>query len=356
MPPLCFASDNWAGAHPAIAARLLEVAGGFCPAYGGSDLDQSVQQHFNAIFEREVAVFFVVTGTAANALSLSLYASPGSIFFAHRHAQVIEDECGAVEYLSGGARIAGRIDPSALEHALARVAPRPLHAGRPAAVSITQASEIGTVYSLDQISELSNICKHHSLALHMDGARFANALVALGTTPAEMTWRRGVDLLSFGGSKNGCWCAEAIILFDLERAHKLQFLRKRAGQLASKSRFIAAQFETYLKDDLWLKNARHANHMATRLAAVIDASPHLRLAWEPLANEVFAIIEVSRAKDLLASGILFHEWAIPDRISLHLCEHEKLYRFVTSFATNENEIAQFGQKIMSSTHKTDSSI
>jgi len=349
MPSLCLASDNWAGAHPAIAASLSAAAGGFCQAYGGSDFDQAVQRHFNEIFEREVAVFFVATGTAANALALSAYGTPGGIAFAHRHAHVIEDECGAVEYLSGGGRLhavdgaSGRIDPSALEQAIARFAPRPLHAGRPAAVSLTQASEIGTVYTLDDISRISDICKHHALALHMDGARFANALVTLDTTPAEMTWRRGVDIVSFGGTKNGCWCAEAIILFDLERAEELQFLRKRAGQLFSKSRFITTQFAAYFKDNLWLENARQANLMAAQLAAAIEAAPNLRLAWPPEANEVFAIMEIENAKRLASSGVIFHPWPLPAGCSQQMDEHEALYRFVTCFATGEDDIARFIQ-------------
>jgi len=349
MPPLCFASDNWAGAHPAMTARLSAAAGGVCPAYGGSDLDQAVQQHFNDIFEREVAVFFVATGTAANALSLSAYGTPGGIAFAHRHAHVIEDECGAVEYLSGGGRLhavdgaSGRIDPSALEQAIARFAPRPLHAGRPTAVSLTQASEIGTVYTLDDITRISEICKHHTLALHMDGARFANALVALDTTPAEMTWRRGVDIMSFGGTKNGCWCAEAIILFDLERAEELQFLRKRAGQLMSKSRFIAAQFAAYFKDDLWLENARQANLMAAQLAAAIKTAPGFRLAWPSEANEVFVMMEIENANRLTSSGVIFHQWPLPAGFSQQMDENEALYRFVTCFATTEDDIARFIQ-------------
>jgi len=342
-----FASDNWAGAHPAVAARLSAAADGCCPAYGCSDLDHLVQQRFNDIFEREVAVFFVATGTAANALSLSAVGKPGGISFAHRHAHVLEDECGAVEYLSNGGRLyavdgaMGRIDPAALEQALARLAPRALHAGRATAVSITQASEIGTVYSLDEIATLSRVAKRASIAVHMDGARFANALVALDATPAEMTWRRGVDMVSFGGTKNGCWCAEAVVMFDLERAQELHFLRKRAGQLMSKSRFIAAQFDAYFHDGLWLKNARHANLMAATLAAGINTTSRLRLAWEPRANEVFAIIETAFAQALRSQGAVFYEWPCPAELASTLGKDETLYRFVTSFATGEDEITQF---------------
>ena len=219
-------------------------------------------ERFTEIFEREVAVFFVGTGTAANSLSLAAFNQPGGISFCHREAHVIEDECGAPEYLIGRLAAACRrwragqaSTPDNLERAIGRFAPEFVHCGRPMAVSITQATEVGTVYSLDEIEAISAIAKQHDLPLHMDGARFANALVALDTTPAEMTWKRGVDILSFGGTKNGCWCAEAVVLFDLDRAEELAFLRKRAAQLFSKSRFIAAQFDAYFEDDLWLETA-----------------------------------------------------------------------------------------------------
>jgi threonine aldolase len=193
------------------------AAAGFSTAYGDGDLDRAVYEKFSEVFEREVAVFFVSTGTAANSLSLALYGKPGGISFCHREAHVMEDECGAVEYFSGGGRLLGidgslgRMDPAALEKALGHFFPESVHTGRPATISITQSTEIGTVYSLQDIEAISTIAGSRCLPLHMDGARFANALVALETTPAEMTWKRGIDVVSFGGTKNGCWCAEAIV-------------------------------------------------------------------------------------------------------------------------------------------------
>ena len=163
----------------------------------------------------------------------------------------------------------GRIDPASLERAIAHYPAEFVHSGRPIAVSITQSTEIGTVYGLDEIDAISAICRKAGLPLHMDGARFANALVSLDATPAEMTWKRGVDMLSFGGTKNGCWCAEAIVLFDPAQAAEMAFIRKRAAQLYSKSRFIAAQFDAYFEDGLWLETARHANSLAARLAGHI---------------------------------------------------------------------------------------
>jgi threonine aldolase len=346
-----FASDNWAGAHPAIAAHLSANAGGFSAAYGDGTLDKAVYQRFSEIFEREVAVFFVATGTAANALSLTAYNKPGGISFCHRESHVIEDECGAPEYFSGGSRLhavdgaLGKMDPANLEAALNRLTPEFVHAGRPMAVSITQSTEVGTIYELDAIAAISAIAKRHSVPLHLDGARFANALVALGATPAEMTWKRGVDVVSFGGTKNGCWCAEAVVLFDLDRARELAFLRKRAAQLFSKSRFIAAQFDAYFQSDLWLDNARHSNAMASRLAKAIEAAQRARLAWAPEANEVFAIMDKNEAEKLQGAGAAFYDWHLPVNFGQALGPNEALYRFVTSFATTVEEVDRFADHI-----------
>jgi threonine aldolase len=346
-----FASDNWAGAHPSIATGLSTHAGGFSTAYGDGALDEAVYQRFNEIFEREVAVFFVATGTAANSLSLTAYNKSGGISFCHRESHVIEDECGAPEYFTGGSRLyavdgaLGKIDPNNLDRAVGRFAPEIVHSGRPMAVSITQSTEVGTIYTLNEIARIAAITKHHKLPLHMDGARFANALVALDTTPAEMTWKGGIDILSFGGTKNGCWCAEAIVLFDLNRARELAFLRKRAAQLFSKSRFVAAQFEAYFQDDLWLDTARHANAMAARLAALIEDSPSARLAWLPQANEVFAVMKKAEAERVQMAGAAFYDWHKPHGFDGHIGEDEALYRFVTSFATTAEEVDRFGQLI-----------
>ncbi|RFC67421.1 MULTISPECIES: threonine aldolase family protein [Mesorhizobium] len=340
-----FASDNWAGAHPDVAAALSEAAGGFDPAYGSGAWDKRVTARFSEIFEREVAVFFVSTGTAANSLSLASVAKVGGVVFCHPEAHIREDECGAPEFLSGGLRLhavegaRGKMDPALLHEAIGLFPPGFVHGGRPAAVSITQASEIGTVHSLAEIDAIVDVARAHGLPLHMDGARFANALVALGCTPAEMTWRRGIDLLSFGGTKNGCWCAEAVVLFDPSRAGEFAFHHKRAAQLFSKSRFVAAQFEGYFADDLWLHNARHANAMAQRLASMFEGLPTARLAWEPDANEVFPILKKNTADRLKANGAAFYDWRAPHWYEGPIGEDEVLCRFVTSFATREGDIA-----------------
>lgn len=339
-----FASDNWAGAHPAIAGSLAQHAGGYSAAYGDGELDRAVERRFGEIFERDVAVLYVATGSAANSLALTSVAKPGGIVFAHREAHIIEDECGSPEYLSGTLRLSpvdgprGKMTPENLRKGIGRYAGEFVHAGRPVAVSLTQATEAGTVHTLDEIAALTAAAKDFGLPVHMDGARFANALVSLGCTPAEMTWKRGVDLLSFGGTKNGCWCAEAVVLFDPSRAREFAFIRKRAAQLFSKSRFVSAQFDAYFRDGLWLETARHANAMAAGLADVFRASGKARLAWEPEANEVFAILPRAAIAAAKREGAVFYDWPRPAGFDGAIGEDEQLCRFVTSFATAEADV------------------
>ncbi len=346
---MIFSSDNWAGVHPAISEALAKAGGGFDPAYGSGDWDKRVADRFNAIFERDVAVFFVATGTAANSLALASVARPGGIIFASQDAHILTDESGAPEYLSGGSRVravdgpVAKIDPDKLEAALAHFVDAPVHFGQPGAISITQATEAGTVYSLDEIGAISAIAKREKLPLHMDGARFANALVSLGCSPAEMTWKRDVDMLSFGGTKNGCWCAEAVVFFDPEKARDFPFYRMRAGQLHSKSRFIAAQFDAYLSDDLWLKSAGHANAMTAALADAFAHSGRARLPFAPQANELLPIMPKATVKRLQEAGARFYDWHPQPGFDGEIGDDEVMCRFVTSFATTEEDVAAFGR-------------
>lgn len=340
-----FHSDNWAGAHPAIAQSLLKHSSGMAGAYGSSKVDQKVADTFNDLFEREVSVFFVATGTAANALALSAVNRPGGICFCHSEAHLAKDEGGAPEFLASGARLqtvageAGKIAPDRLRRALGQLRPDFVHAGQAMAVSVTQATEVGTLYTPSEIEALAEISHQNGLPLHMDGARFANALATLDLTPAEMTWRCGVDLLSFGGTKNGCWCAEALIVLDPKLADDLPYLRKRAAQLFSKSRFIAAQFEAYLAEDLWLESARHANQLASELAHLLAGQPGIRLAYPPEANEVFAITSERHFHELTGAGVGCYQWPTPaDRVH-ELAADEVMLRFVTSFASTREDIA-----------------
>ena len=342
-----FASDNWAGAHPAISKSLLAASTGFSAPYGASELDRQIEQRFNELFDREVAVYFVSTGTAANSLALAAVNRPGGVSFCHREAHMLEDECGAPEFFTHGARLApvdgdnGKIDPQQLKAEIRRFPPDFVHAGQPMAISITQATEIGTLYQPKEISVIAKIAQDYRLPLHMDGARFANALVALNLTPAEMTWKLGVDILSFGATKNGCWCAEALVFMNPELGKDLAFIRKRAAQLMSKSRFVACQFEAYLKADLWLELARHANAMAERLKDGVCNSKKARLAWSPEANEVFVILDKQLASKLQAQGAVFYTWNPPHAKPELLNDNEQLIRLVTSFATEEAQIDRF---------------
>lgn len=347
-----FNSDNWAGAHPAIAKNLLRRSTGTAAAYGSSSLDKQVEARFSEIFEREVAVFFVGTGTAANSLGLAAVNRPGGVSFCHQEAHMVKDECGAPEYFTGGARLqtvagpSGKISPLGLQQELSRFNPDFIHAGQPMAVSVTQSTEVGTVYSPTELAQISQICREHQLPLHMDGARFANALVSLDLTPAEMTWKQGVDLLSFGATKNGCWCAEALLFFNPEQASELPYIRKRAAQLFSKTRFIAAQFEAYLEQDLWLKLARHANAMAHQLAKAFSLSETIRLAWPVEANEVFVIAPCSEVNRWQKAGVGFYQWPVPADLTDTISPDELLIRLVTNFETSTEDISQF-QTILS---------
>jgi threonine aldolase len=346
--PMYFASDNWAGVHPRIADHLLKASAGFVPAYGSSEDDKAMERRFSDLFERDVSVFYVSTGTAANALSLASLARTGGVVFAHEEAHVIADECGAPEFFAGSARICpvagayGKMQPDNLEAAIEKYPARFIHSGQPMAVTVTQATEAGTVYSLDELDAIAATAKKHGLPLHMDGARFANGLVALGCSPADMTWRRGVDILSFGGTKNGCWCAEAIVCFNPDEAKDLPFIRKRAAQLISKSRFVTAQFQAYFDQDLWLEMARHANRMADALRSGLNAAPTARQAWPTTANEVFAILKKASAEALRKDGATFYDWPThnPD-IAAKIAADETLVRLVTSFATTQQDVAAF---------------
>lgn len=343
-----FASDNWAGASAPVAAALADANRGLVPAYGADDATRTATEWFCEIFEKEVSVFFVATGTAANSLALASFMKPGGLVFCHESAHVAADEAGAPEFFSGGKLVPlpgprGKILPETLEAAIRRYQPPAVHHGRPVAVTLTQLTEWGTVYTPDEVRDLAQIAHRAGLKVHMDGARFANALVALtSVSPADLTWKAGVDALSFGGTKNGCWCAEAVVLFDQRQADDLGYARKRAGQLLSKSRFVAAQFHGYFDHGHWLDSAIHANGMARRLAAGIAQSMDGRLLFEPEANEIFAIWSRATSKRLRAAGAQFYEWpadGLPP--SERPGEGEDVIRLVTSFATSKHDVAAF---------------
>ncbi len=335
-----FASDNWAGATPEVMAALVRHNVGYSPAYGGDPLSLSIRERFSALFEREVEVWFTATGTASNSLGLAALSRPGGVVFCGEDAHIHTDESGATEFQSGGMKLQpvrsplGLIDAAALANAVAKHPP----SGRsvPVALSLTNATEWGTVYSVAQVTELAGIARGHGLKVHMDGARFGNAVAALGVTPAELTWKAGVDFLSFGATKNGCWAAEAIVVFTPGLLGEFEARRQRAGHTFSKARFVAAHFEGYLEDGNWLRRAGHANAMAERLRVGLRASGVTRLGWESQINEVFAVISEAALARVRAAGGAAHEWP-----SEGLGADEVLVRLVTSWATTEADVDGF---------------
>ena len=343
-----FASDNAFGMPEQMLRALADANGGAAKAYGADDLTAAVEQRLKDVFECDLRAFLVSTGTAANALSLSVITPPYGAILCHPESHIMVDECGAPEFYSGGAKMIGvpgedgKIDAKKFQGALDGLIAGNQHQVQPASVSLTQATESGTVYSPDEIAVLAEIARSRSMKIHMDGARFANAVVSGAGTPAELTWKSGVDILSFGATKNGAIAAEAVVLFDTGYADELMYRRKRGGHLISKSRFIAAQFDAYLKDDLWLDLARHANAMANRLGEGISASNCARLAYPVEANEVFAILPRTTHAGLQAAGAIYYEWpGEGPQDERAVGDDEMLARLVTSFETPESDVDGF---------------
>ena len=338
-----FASDNTAPVVPAILDAIVAANAGYARGYGNDDWTFGVERRLSEIFEREVAAFLVPTGTAANALALAHVTPPWGVVFCHLESHIATDECGAPEFFGGGLKLAGlagdgaKIVPRTLQKALDGYGGMAPHQMVAAAVSITQASEAGTIYRADEIAKLSEIAHERGLAMHMDGARFANALVRLNTTPAQMTWQSGIDVLSFGATKGGALAAEAVVIFDPERARFFGERRKRGGHLLSKHRFIAAQFAAYLADDRWLALARHANVMADRLARELEGVG-LAPLWPVEANLVFVALPRALDAKLKAAGATYY---VRSSESLALPADRVLVRLVTSFATLHDEIERF---------------
>ena len=310
-----FCSDNVAGAAPEILQALTNAgAAGAMMPYGADPLTARVEKRLAEIFETDLAVHFVATGTAANALSLAAMCPPYGAVYCHRDSHVNVDECGAPEFFTGGAKLValdgpdGKLDAAGLAAALDQGWAGIEHHVQPAAVSLTQSSEAGTVYTLDEIAAISELCRSHGLGLHIDGARFANALVTLGCSPADATWRAGVDALSFGATKNGALAAEAVLFFRAGLSDGFRFRRKRGGHLFSKMRFLSAQLDAYLEDDLWLTHARHANAMATRLAAGLGAIEMVEFVYPVEANELFVSLPARIRDGLAADGFVFYPW------------------------------------------------
>ena len=338
-----FASDNTAPVTPAILQALAEASRGYARGYGNDDWTKAAERRFCEIFERDVAAFLVPTGTAANALALAQVSPPWGAVLCHTESHISTDECGAPEFFGNGVKLvglpgaAGKITADGLQEALAGYGGHSPHQVIPSALSITQASEAGTIYRTNEIAALAQIARQRSLAVHMDGARFANALVRLNATAAEMTWRSGVDVLSLGATKGGALAAEAVIFFNPATAAFFGERRKRGGHLLSKHRFVAAQFLAYLADDRWLDLARHANAMADKLADALTAIG-LRPVWPVEANLVFVVVPRALDAKLRAAGANYY---VRSSDSLDTGADNVLIRLVTSFSTVEADIERF---------------
>jgi len=334
-----FASDNASGVPPQVMAALVAANDGYAMPYGNDPIMDRVRALIRSTFEApEAAVYLVATGTAANSLALAMLCPPWSAVFCHRHAHIEADECGAPEFFTGGAKLVlidgahGKMDAQALAATLARTGTS-VHGVQQGALSITNTTEAGTVHTPAEVAALTATAG--DLPCHMDGARFANALVADGCTPAELTWKAGIDVLSFGGTKNGLLGVEAVVIFDPAKAWEFELRRKRAGHLFSKHRYLSAQMLAYLTDDLWLSLARDANRVAARMGKGIAAIPGVSLLHPVDANIVFAAFPRAAHERAQAAGAAYYPMA-------DLSDTEATpARLVCSWSTTEADVDAF---------------
>ncbi|WP_428242389.1 threonine aldolase family protein [Gynuella sp.] len=343
-----FGSDNQAGASSRILEALVKANDGFTPGYGEDQWTQQAVQAICELFECDAEVYFVGTGTAANCLALAGVVQPWQTILCHGGAHIYMDESTAPELFTSGSRLQpisqgqGKISADQLDQYMTGDAYHPPHNPLPGALSITQVSEAGLVYSIEELTELCTVAKRHHLPVHMDGARFANAVAALDCSPADITWRAGIDVLTLGATKCGALCAEAVIFFNKELAAGFEHRRKRTGHLLSKGRVYGVQFSAWLQDNHWLDLARHANHQASMLAEELLSYEQIESAWPVQANELFMIMPGALVSFLTESGAVFYEW-YPDQIApeCHLSKDEKVVRMVTSFCTRDEHREEF---------------
>jgi threonine aldolase len=328
---LRFYSDNTATAAPEILAAIAEANQGHTIAYGDDPWTQRLDEVLGRFFGTEVRAFALTTGTAANSLSLATLSPPWGAIYAHEEGHIGVDECGAPQFFSGGAQLVsllganGKLTPEVIRTAVDKH-PANVHTVQPAVVSLTQATELGTAYRPDEIAAISKLARERGLAVQMDGARFANAVAFLDCHPGDVTWRAGVDVLSFGATKNGALAAEAVVFFNRERVRDFEFRRKRAGHLISKSRFVAAQLLAYVESGVWQRNARRANTFAQQIGRAAGST----LLYPVEANEVFVRLGEERKAALRAAGFGFYDWG-PARSGEA--------RFVASWDQREDDVA-----------------
>jgi threonine aldolase len=335
-----FASDNAYGALPQVMEALGRANQGAAKAYGQDDITARLQARFCDLFETSVASFPLVTGTAANALALATLTPPHGAVFCHARSHIMVSECGAPEFYAHGAKLIGldgddgKLTLETIVRAVDALPRGFVHSVQPFAVSLSQPTELGTVYGLEELKAIASALHQRGLKLHLDGARFANALAYLGATPAQATWQCGVDALSFGASKGGTLGAEAVIFFDPAAASDFEYRRKKGGHLLSKMRFVSAQLEAYVEDGLWLTAAARANALARTLADGLGALGGVSIAVPVHTNMVFADMPVELAQRLRDAGAIFYDWRPPR-------EGRVLTRLATSFATPQDDVAKF---------------
>jgi threonine aldolase len=326
-----YRSDNTGRAAPEILEAIVRANTGTALGYGADEWTARLQERFGELFETTVRVFPVATGTAANALSLAAASPSWGLVYCSEAAHINTSEANAAGFFGGGLKLVpvagphGRLDPDAFARTLTAVQPGQLHRGQPAAVNITQASDLGTVYALAEVRAIAETAKSRGLKIHMDGARFANALARLGCSPAEMSWRSGVDILSFGATKNGGALCDAIVVFNPELADALAVQLRRAGQVWSKMRFASAQLMAYIENGLWLRLAAASNVAAGRIAAGVAGLPGLRLVAPVEVNEIFLELPAAAMDALERDGFQFYRRSVT------------LARFVCRFDTSEAE-------------------
>jgi threonine aldolase len=338
-----FASDNYAGICPEAFAAMVEANAGHEVSYGDDSWTDKAANLLRDIFETKCEVYFVFNGTSANSLSLASLCQSYHSILCHEISHVEGSECGAPEFFANGTKVLllngpnGKIDPKSIEKAVNKRTD--IHYPKPRALSLTQATEVGTVYSLDELRELAEVARHFNLRIQMDGARFANAVISLGVAPKDVTWKAGVDVLCFGGTKNGIAVGEAVVFFNPEVAREFDYRCKQGGQLASKMRFLSAPWVGMLQDGAWLRHARHANAMAQRLEAAIRPLPGISISYPVQSNAVFAKIPEAIVEGAHQRGWKFYTHVGGWEESRLMCSWDTTPQDVDAFARDLTELA-----------------
>ena len=334
-----FKSDNTTQVSPQILDAIAKANFGYQSSYGADDLSKKLNLKLSEIFETEVQAYITSTGTAANCLGLSTLIQPFQTILCHKYAHIATNEANASAFYTNGTTLDFvsqnkncKISAQDLVQKIKYISGQRPHRQAAGCISLTQATESGTIYSLEEMQAIKEVAAEFKLPIHLDGARFANALVSLNTSPAKASWQSGINVMSFGATKNGALCGEAVIFFGNQFTSNFDYLHKRAGQLISKTRFFAAQLLAYLEEDLWLKNARHANEMATKLEQVFKEN-QVEINEQVQTNQLFVNMTQSLAQELSNSGVGFYKW--------QSFEEQDCYRFVTSWQTTEEELANF---------------